>query len=323
MRSKTYNIVLTGTTLNGTTMAVAHENLARVFKMTPAQARAVFAKAPLTVKRGLDEATAKQFMQAFKQAQIHVRLQESAAKLSRAAPSPDTAEPDSPRLPNDEPLHRVARKRRPAGLGVRIEASQAFGFLSLTVAQNEALAVDAATVVSSDAHISCTDRKELDAQDQSSSEIHVREYSTVEREGEICLSPSLPGHVVHMVLHTQEQELYFKNRAFLAASAKLDVAQQTMTDEWILVGGHARCTGEGNLWLQVCGSVLELELQQKCVIDPRRLVAWTGDILLQVGPPQLAPCVIAVGSGTLWLQSQSEESLIDWAQQFAASNNMP
>lgn len=322
MRSNTYDIILTGETTDGLTIPAASRKLAALSNMNEAQARAVFKRAPLAVKKNVNEDTAKRFQRAFAQAHIKVSLQVSRAHSPTAQGMSEhefgTRPPSIVKetvIDAPSPSARV----KTTGLAFKTEGSKAFGLLSVVLPEGQTLWVDSTSVVSSDAHIRLNSHDTSIRRLKGAAGIYISEYTSLGAEGEISLSPNLPGEIVHMLLY--QQSVHIKSSVFLASAAGVSLDETHDRRPKTRDTGHKlRCHGTGDLWLQVCGSVLELEVHDRYCVRPCHLIAWTEGMQLEpCGTPLGENLINVTGRGKVWLQTQSSESLTAWAAQFRSN----
>lgn len=319
MQNRTYDIILTGSTAGGVSLPTARRDLAALFSISEAQACSVFDRAPLIVKKNIDAATARRFKQAFAQANIEVQFKISRQPLSaQPVSAPAELETDDPRSIAKEAVVEpsvTSARGHVAALTFKTEGSKAFGFLSVTLPEGQTLWVDSTSVVSSDPHIGLYTHDTSIRKFNGTEGIYISEYTSAGAEGEIGLSPSLPGEIVHMLLYRQSVRI--KSSAFLASAAGVKLEEIPSGAPRISGAQVLRCHGDGDLWLQVCGSVLELDVDGCYSVKSCHLVAWTEGLRLEpVDSPLGSHFINAIGRGKIWLQSQTDESLVNWAAQF-------
>lgn len=98
MGDGSYEVVFTGRIAPGAELQEVKARLARLFKTDPARIEAMFRAAPLSIRKGLDEATARKYVQAMKLAGALAQAVERAgaaqSDLSLAAPGARLTEPE-------------------------------------------------------------------------------------------------------------------------------------------------------------------------------------------------------------------------------------
>lgn len=312
MPKKTYDIILTGATTDGSTLEVASRKLAHLFRISEIKARALFMQAPIRVKKGINEHTAIQFEQAFARANIKVRFQDSGTPLVVKSDFHNTSAALGETAIE---LSSQAEQVQGRELTFKIEGSKAFGFLSVVIPEEQTLWVESTSVVSSEAHITLNGHDSSIRKLRGAEGVYISEYRSFGKAGEIGLSPSLPGEILHIPL--KQQTVLIKTSAFLASAPGVtldDAARETAASYNI---EQLRCHGLGDLWLQVCGSVLELTVNGRYCVRAPHLLAWTEGLAREPFPTPLGNDLINVlGHGKIWLQSQTDESLVSWAAPF-------
>ena len=104
MSQAQYRVILTGTLASGADPAQAEANLAQLFKLPPDRAEALVNEAPVVIKKGLDEATARKYQAALQKAGwlSEVRLWEAAESTDTPPAAPPA--PEAPRAAGPAPL---------------------------------------------------------------------------------------------------------------------------------------------------------------------------------------------------------------------------
>lgn len=318
MHGNTYDIILTGETTDGLTIAAASRKLAALFNMSEAQAHTVLKRAPLAVKKNIDANTAKRFREAFAQAHIKVRFQISRSQSSAETRPNEARAGSKSSIVKETTIEALPTSvlSKVAGMTFKTEGSKAFGLLSVILPKGQTLWVDSTSVVSSDAHIRLNSHDTSIRRLKGGGGIYISEYTSRGMDGELSLSPSLPGEIVHMLLH--QQSVYIKSSIFLASTAGVTLDEIHDHRPPIKNPGHQlRCHGHGDLWLQVCGSVLEIEIEEYYRVNSCHLVAWTDGLTLEDCALPLGDAFINIsGRGKIWMQTQSDEGLVAWTAQF-------
>lgn len=304
MPCEIYNVILTGETTNELSSQAACANLAKVFSLTEERARAVLTHAPIVVKKNVNADTAKRFQQAFARANLTVRLQAVNERTSLAPHSQSPAAQEGANLSVPRTSSRKQALRN--GLAFKTEGSKAFGLLSVALRVDETLWAESTSVVSSDRSISLNSHDASIRKLSGPDGIYLTQYSAIGTDGEICLSPNLPGEVVHIFLNGG---LYIKSSAFLACAGSVHVEENTSSTGHA-GSGHLYCHGRGDLWLQVCGASVRIPVSTDFNVRSSHLIAWTTGLAFQTSiTPKDRSFVNVVGQGRIWLQSQCDESL--------------
>ncbi len=102
MADNTYAVVFTGQLVEGADPEQVKANFAVLFKVEPERVAPMFTGKPVTIRKGLDEATAGKYQQALLKAGAVCRLVDQTA-VEPAAPTPPPATPAQPQPPAAKP----------------------------------------------------------------------------------------------------------------------------------------------------------------------------------------------------------------------------
>lgn len=331
MSGKFYNVILTGEYFDGITSESATSTLARLFRITEDQAQRTLHKAPLAIKKAVDEVTAKRFQVALKEANIGVRIQlvpstrtviRTTSTTAKRSFAKDRAALDG--LSLDRPTRSVYESENPKGFGFKIEGRPDFAFLTVRLSPPECLKVESSSMATMDTHIIMKSRK--GGFGRSGESLFINEFSAEDAPGEIGIAPGIPGDILHR--HIEGESLFLKSSAYLASSlgveieTELDVPHETFSGAGLVL---IKCSGEGDLWFNTCGAAIEIDVDGEYVIDTEKIVAWTAGLQYKVTsvdgyespffPGEGFVCRFS-GKGKLWIQARSAKALTSWAHWF-------
>lgn len=148
--------------------------------------------------------------------------------------------------------------------------------------------------------------------------------------GEVVLAPHLSGQVTHRRLAAGER-LLVQAGSFLASTGNIDTRLK-----WgglrTLFGGEGlfllECSGEGDLFLNSYGSIVEMPVDGGFVIDTGHIVAFDGTLDFKIrGAGNLKSLLFSGeglvchfrGRGRIYLQSRNVKSLVGWVTPFLRS----
>lgn len=97
MADQIFNVIFDGRTTGDVELPEVKKKIAAIFKMNATQVEALFSGKPMVIKRGVDEATAKKYKAAFKQAGAICTITSGAQSSSPAAAPAAAATPAQPR----------------------------------------------------------------------------------------------------------------------------------------------------------------------------------------------------------------------------------
>ena len=126
MKAERYDVIFLGTLQPGADPAQVRENLARLFKTEPARIGHLFSGQPVTIKKGVDAATGRQYVAALAKAGAVADL----AELIEAPPAPvsSTAPTPAAKTPPAGPAPRGAPVTVPPAIAARAAPPQAPGY---------------------------------------------------------------------------------------------------------------------------------------------------------------------------------------------------
>ena len=98
MSGNTFAVVFSGQLVDGANEEQVKTNFAQLFKVDMGRVAPMFSGAPVTIKKGVDEATARKYQQALQQAGAICQLVDMAAPepVAQATPSAGALNPQSP-----------------------------------------------------------------------------------------------------------------------------------------------------------------------------------------------------------------------------------
>ena len=153
----------------------------------------------------------------------------------------------------------------------------------------------------------------------------VSEYSCP-TEGEISVSPSLPGQVGRIELNGNE--IFFQGGSYLASTPGVKVATKFGGLRALFSGEGAfflRCHGKGHLWFNAYGAVVEKQVDGELVVDTGHVVGWEQSLDWTVtGVGNLFSTIFSgeglvlrfKGRGKVWLQTRSVGALVGWMRTY-------
>lgn len=326
MQNNLFNVVLTGQLRDGVDAAAAQAALAALFKLSDEKVQQTLARAPLSVKSNIDQATAEKFKTALERAGFVCELQGVAAV---AAPVNPAAEAASLVAPAVAPV--AAPSAAPVsfkGLTYKIEGRPDYSFLTVQIPADETLKVEASAMASMDTHLRMkTKLKGGFGRFFTGESLFINEFTAEHAAGEIGIAPGTPGDLVHQYL--DGQTLFLQNSAFVAAT--MDVTLETKWQGMLkgFFSGESffliRCSGKGDLWFNSYGAIIEIDVEDNYVVDTGNIVAFTEGLEYEItkvgGYKSLFfsgegfVCRFS-GKGKVWIQTRSAQAFTGWAHYF-------
>lgn len=148
--------------------------------------------------------------------------------------------------------------------------------------------------------------------------------------GEVVLAPKLSGTITHRRLSSGTR-LFVQAGSYLASTGSIDTRLR-FGGLRTLLGGEGlfllECTGEGELFLNSYGSILEIPVHGSYVVDTGHLVAFDGTLDFRIqGSGGLKATLFSGegltmhfrGRGSLYVQSRNLNSLVSFVTPFLRS----
>lgn len=322
-----FNIIISGKFLANTDPQQAIGDFARAFKIDHAKAAAVFQQAPSVVKKDVGEDVAKKFLAALEKMGVECKAVPSGSVIANAAEQapPSPAEPPGSARTRINP---VVEPEHYQGLPFNIIGRPDYAYLSVKIPANQTLKVEASGMAAMDSHIRMkTKMKGGFGRLLTGENLFINEFTAENAPGEIGIAPATPGDLCHQYL--DGNTLFLQNSAFVAAS--MDVAVETKWQGMVkgFFSGEnlflIRCSGQGDLWFNTYGAMIEIDINGDYVVDTGNIVAFTEGLeykITKVGGYKSLffsgegfVCRFS-GRGKVWIQTRNVAGFAAWARMF-------
>jgi uncharacterized protein (TIGR00266 family) len=311
---------------------------AQMAKVSEEQARSVFEKAPVVIKKGLDQSTAEKFRAALERigavAEIDPPL--TPPQPSTAEPRPDLSlAPKAAFTPAQEPAQPVKQVevQEQPGYQFRIEGRPDYAFLTVQIPPDETLKVEASAMATMDTNLRMkTKLRGGLGRFVTGESIFVNEFTAEGGPGEIGIAPGSPGDMVHLYLNNET--VFLQNSAFVAAT--MDVNLETKWQGLVkgFFSGESlfliRASGQGDLWFNTYGAMIEIDVTDDYVVDTGNIVAFTDGLeynITKVGGYKSLffsgegfVCRFK-GKGKVWIQTRGVSAFTWWAHWYRPVKN--
>jgi uncharacterized protein (TIGR00266 family) len=166
--------------------------------------------------------------------------------------------------------------------------------------------------------------------------LFISEFTAPERSGTLYISPGLPGDIQHY--HLKGISLMLQSSAFVASSSTVDLDSKFQGLKGFFSGESLfflKATGEGDIWFNSYGAILEIPVNGSYIVDTGYIVAfedtlkynveamgglsWTNLRTGILGGEGLV-CRFS-GEGKLWIQSRNLFPLINFLNPFRPVKN--
>lgn len=320
-----YQVTITGAFAAGTSQESATQSLAQLFKISEDQAAGVFAKAPVVVKKNIDEPTAQKYQKALSGVGII-----SKTELMAAAVEPESninkADTGSGAMMFQESV--TESDPNAPGYTYKIEGRPDYGFLTVQIPAGDTLKVEASAMATMDSNLVMKTKMRGGLGRLLTSEsIFINEFTAEGGPAEISIAPGSPGDVGHVYL--QDEVIYLQNSAYVASD--MNVAVETKWQGLVkgFFSGESlfliRCSGTGDLWFNTYGAMIEIDVDGDYVVDTGNIVAFTDGLeynITKVGGYKSLffsgegfVCRFS-GQGKVWIQTRNSQAFAAWLYPF-------
>ena len=229
----------------------------------------------------------------------------------------------------------------PSNISYTIEHSPSYAQLKLKIPANETVLVEGSGMAAMDSHITLKSKvkgglmKGLTRMLTGES-LFISEFTAPERSGTLYISPGLPGDIQHY--HLKGNSLMLQSSAFVASSSTVDLDSKFQGLKGFFSGESLfflKATGEGDIWFNSYGAILEIPVNGSYIVDTGYIVAfeetlkynveimgglsWTNLRTGILGGEGLV-CRFS-GEGKLWIQSRNLFPLINFLNPFRPTKN--
>lgn len=352
MKHNTYNIIISGKLLGNIAKNDAIEKFAETFKLSRETAGLTLNQAPKVIKTGIEGKQAKKYLNALKKIgweatakPTHISSARSSAVPAnpaeaesagdnfgkpssherRSAPSPS---PSNSAVPPGNHNHRVDQPENPPGLQFRIDGKPDYAFLTVQVPAKQTLQVEASSMATMDPHLTMkTKFRGGLGRFLTGESLFINQFTAEHLPGEIGIAPGAPGDLTHRYLNNDT--LFLQNSAYVASAmgVKIETKWQGLVKGFF--SGESlfliRCSGEGDLWFNTYGGIIEIDIDGEYVVDTGNIVAFTDGLAYTIskvgGYKSLFfsgegfVCRFS-GSGKVWIQTRNPSAFAQWAHWF-------
>lgn len=309
-----------------TALQQAITGFAALFKTEEEKASKVLRSAPVVIRKNVTPDVAEKFRTALQKLNIGVTLEQAASEtVAEPAPAPvadDNAAGDVA-ASNDGSAVIESDKDHP-GYAFRIEGRPDFSFLTVTVPANQKIKVEASAMATMDTHLEMKTRMRGGLGRLMTGEsIFINEFTAAGGPGEIGIAPAAPGDMGHVFLN--DDTIYLQNSAFVAAGPEVEVESKWQGLTKGFFSGESlfliRAKGQGDLWFNTYGAMIEIDVKGDYVVDTGNIVAFTDGLDYKVskvgGYKSLFfsgegfVCRFS-GEGKVWIQTRGVDAFLSW-----------
>ncbi len=318
MNIQQYQVRLTGELQPEANLARVAEDFARLFNITSDKAEATLNAGPRVIRTGLDAVVAEKYRTALRRIGVSAQVESMHSEATFSEPALAEAVSAPP----------VANTAARSGLAFRIEGQPDFAFITVQLPANTTLKVEASAMATMDTTLKMkTKLRGGLGRFLTGESLFVNEFTAEGGPGEIGIAPAAPGDVAHVHLHNET--IYLQNSAFVACSR--DVNLETKWQGLIkgFFSGESlfliRASGQGDLWFNTYGALIEREIDGDYVVDTGNIVAFSEGLEYEIrkvgGYKSLffsgegLVCRFR-GRGKVWIQTRGVQAFTAWAHAF-------
>ena len=213
-------------------------------------------------------------------------------------------------------------------MNFQINSQPDYSFLTVKLDQDQTIKVEASSMATMDTNIKMKTRLRGGVGRFLTGEsIFINEFTAIDGPGEIGIAPGSIGDMAHVYL--DNDIIYIQNSSFLASG--MDVNIETKWQGFIkgFFSGESlfliKCSGQGDLWFNTYGALIEIDVKDEYVVDTGYIVAFTDGLDYSVtsvgGYKSLffsgegLVCRFK-GNGKIWIQTRQIPSLVSWVHPF-------
>ncbi len=213
-----------------------------------------------------------------------------------------------------------------------IEAAPDYGYLEIKIPENKTLKVEASSMATMDTNIEMkTKMKGGLSRFLSGESIFINEFTSKGGSGTMGVAPSMPGDIKQVTI-SSGQTIYLQNSAFLASGMGINVESKFQGFTRGLFSGEGlfliKCSGEGDLFFNSYGGIIEINVNDGYVVDTGNIVGFTEGLSYEIKSVGSYKSLFFSGeglvakfsgSGRLWIQTKKVRPLVSWANPFRPS----
>lgn len=214
------------------------------------------------------------------------------------------------------------------GLSFDIKARPDFAFLTVQIPANQTIKVEAAAMATMDTNVKMkTKLRGGLGRFLTGESIFLNEFTADNVSGEIGIAPGTPGDIGHVYL--DNDMIFLQNSAFLASSSAVTVETKWQGFMKGFFSGESffliRASGQGDLWFNTYGGLIEIEVDGEYIVDTGNVVAFTEGLDYNVTmlsgyksfffSGEGFVCRFK-GKGKVWIQTRTHQAFISWAHWF-------
>lgn len=210
----------------------------------------------------------------------------------------------------------------------KMECRPDYGFLTVNIPEGEKLLVEASSMATMSTTLKMKTKLRGGFRRFLSGEsLFINEFTATKGPGEIGIAPGCAGDMDHVFL--SNETIYLQNSAFVACTPDVNVDTKWQGVKKGFFSGESffliKCSGEGDLWFNTYGSMIQIEVEKDFVVDTGYIVAFTEGLDYDIKPVgglksfflsgEGLVCKFS-GQGKVWIQTRQALPFVGWADFF-------
>ena len=215
----------------------------------------------------------------------------------------------------------------------RIECKPDFSFLTVQVPASQTLKVEASAMATMSSNmVMKTKMKGGLSRFLGWENIFINEFTAQAGPAEIGIAPGSPGDMDHVFMDGSS-EIFLQSSAYVASSMNVDVDSKWQGFKGFFSGEGLfllRCSGQGDLWFNTYGAMIEVPVDGNYVVDTSHVVAFTSGLEYNVESVGGLKSLFLSGEGLVcrfhgqgkvWIQTRHPMAFANWAYPFRPQQN--
>ena len=215
----------------------------------------------------------------------------------------------------------------------RIECKPDFSFLTVQVPASQTLKVEASAMATMSTNmVMKTKMKGGLSRFLGGENIFINEFTAQAGPAEIGIAPGSPGDMDHVFMDGSS-EIFLQSSAYVASSMNVEVDSKWQGFKGFFSGEGLfllRCTGQGDLWFNTYGAMIEVPVDGNYVVDTSHVVAFTSGLEYNVESVGGLKSLFLSGEGLVcrfhgqgkvWIQTRHPMAFANWAYPFRPQQN--
>lgn len=211
------------------------------------------------------------------------------------------------------------------GFRYQLSGQPDYCFISVEIPAGETIKVEASAMASMTTNMLMKTRAKGGlSRFMSGESVFINEFTADTVPGEIGIAPGSPGDVKHLYL--DNEEVFLQNSAFVASGMGVVAESKWQGFTKGFFSGESlfliRCSGQGDLWFNTYGAMIEIDVAGDYVVDTGNIVGFTSGLEYDIQSVGGYKSLFFSGEGLIcrfrghgkvWIQTRSVPAFANWA----------